>query len=191
MAEGLDSFSKINGSNLVDVSKGIGALGLAMTAFGAGSAVGAVGAGISSLVGGVSKLFGGNDVMGQITKSVQQFTPVLPQLTALGPAIQSYASGLASFGTAINSINITKAEQVRALLAKPMPAAPIAASGASLTASAAALTATSGSGENKASDVDALNKTMMEVLKYIKDTAENTKRTYEATRSLNGNMFAT
>jgi hypothetical protein len=191
MAEGLDSFSKINGSNLVDVSKGIGALGLAMTAFGAGSAVGAVGAGISSLVGGVSKLFGGNDVMGQITKSVQQFTPVLPQLTALGPAIQSYASGLASFGTAINSINITKAEQVRALLAKPMPAAPIAASGAALTASAAALNATSGSGENKASDVDALNKTMMEVLKYIKDTAENTKRTHEATRSLNGNMFAT
>jgi len=191
MAEGLDSFSKIDGNNLVDVSKGIGALGLAMTAFGAGSAVGAVGAGISSLVGGISKLFGGDDVMGKITKSVQQFTPVLPQLTALGPAIQSYASGLASFGTAINSINITKAEQVRALLAKPMPAAPLAASGAALTASAAALTATSGSGENKASDVDALNKTMMEVLKYIKDTAENTKRTHEATKMLNGNMFAT
>lgn len=191
MAEGLDSFSKINGSNLVDVSKGIGALGLAMAAFGAGSAVGAVGSGISSLIGGVSKLFGGDDVMGKITKSVQQFTPVLPQLTALGPAIQSYASGLASFGTAINSINITKAEQVRALLAKPMPAAPLAASGAALTASATALNATSGSGENKASDVDALNKTMMEVLKYIKDTAENTKRTHEATKMLNGNMFAT
>ena len=191
MAEGLDSFSKINGSNLVDVSKGIGALGLAMAAFGAGSAVGAVGAGISSLIGGVSKLFGGDDVMGKITKSVQQFTPVLPQLTALGPAIQSYASGLASFGTAINSINITKAEQVRALLAKPMPAAPLAASGAALTASATALNATSGSGENKASDLQALNKTMMEVLKYIKDTAENTKRTHEATKMLNGNMFVT
>ena len=191
MAEGLDSFSKINGANLVDVSKGIGALGLAMAAFGAGSAVGAVGTGISSLIGGVSKLFGGNDVIGQITQSVNALTPVLPQLTALGPAVQSYASGLASFGAAINSINLTKAEQVRALLAKPMPAAPIAASGAALTASAAAINATSGSGENKASDMQALNKTMMEVLKYIKDTAENTKRTHEATRSLNGNMFAT
>lgn len=191
MAEGLDSFSKINGSNLVDVSKGIGALGLAMAAFGAGSAVSAVGAGISSLIGGVSKLFGGNDVIGQITTSVQRLSPVLPQLTALGPAVQSYASGLASFGKAIDSINIAKAEQVRALLAKPMPAAPLAASGAALTASAAAINATSGSGENKASDMQALNKTMIEVLKYIKDTAENTKRTHEATRSLNGNMFAT
>ena len=191
MAEGLDSFSKIDGNNLVDVSKGIGALGLAMAAFGAGSAVGAVGAGISSLIGGVSKLFGGNDVIGQITTSVQQLTPVLPQLTALGPAIQSYASGLASFGKAIDSINITKAEQVRALLAKPMPAAPLAASGAALTAAATAINDTSGSGENKGSDMQALNKTMMEVLKYIKDTAENTKRTHEATKMLNGNMFAT
>lgn len=44
--------------------------------------------------------------------------------------------------------------------------------------------------ENLKNEVQTLNKTMAEILKYIKDTADNTKRTYDATRSLNGNLFA-
>jgi hypothetical protein len=38
--------------------------------------------------------------------------------------------------------------------------------------------------------MQALNNTMKDMLKYIKDTAENTKRTHDATKALNGNLFA-
>lgn len=44
--------------------------------------------------------------------------------------------------------------------------------------------------ENLQSELQTLNTTMKEVLKYMRDTADNTKKTHDATRSLNGNMFA-
>jgi len=47
MTDGLERVGKMDGSNLLDVAKGVGALGLAMAAFGAGQAV----AGIGNLVG--------------------------------------------------------------------------------------------------------------------------------------------
>jgi hypothetical protein len=47
MTDGLERIGKMDGSNLLDVAKGVAALGLAMAAFGAGQAV----AGIGNLVG--------------------------------------------------------------------------------------------------------------------------------------------
>lgn len=47
MTEGLERIAKLDGSNLLQVAAGVGALGLAMAAFGAGQAV----AGIGNLVG--------------------------------------------------------------------------------------------------------------------------------------------
>jgi len=38
--------------------------------------------------------------------------------------------------------------------------------------------------------MDMLNSTTQELLKYMKDTADNTKRTHDATKALNGNLFA-
>jgi len=49
-SEGLKSFADIDGANLVQVAKGIGAVGLAIAAFGAGAAVGAVGNTIANLI---------------------------------------------------------------------------------------------------------------------------------------------
>jgi hypothetical protein len=37
--------------------------------------------------------------------------------------------------------------------------------------------------------IDQLNKNVLEMIRSVKDVAENTKRTFEATRSLNGNHF--
>jgi hypothetical protein len=39
-------------------------------------------------------------------------------------------------------------------------------------------------------EIQTLNKTMADVLKYIKDTAENTRQNVSATKSLDGNLFA-
>jgi hypothetical protein len=44
--------------------------------------------------------------------------------------------------------------------------------------------------ENLQSELQTLNTTMKEVLKYMMDTADNTKKTHDATKSLNGNLFA-
>ena len=49
-ADGLASFADIDGANLVQVAKGIGAVGVAIAAFGAGAAVGAVGNTIANLI---------------------------------------------------------------------------------------------------------------------------------------------
>jgi hypothetical protein len=38
--------------------------------------------------------------------------------------------------------------------------------------------------------LDQLNNTTMELVRHMKDTAENTKRTHDATKALNGNLFA-
>ena len=44
--------------------------------------------------------------------------------------------------------------------------------------------------ENLQVELATLNTSMHEVIKYMKDTAENTKRTHDATKALNGDWFA-
>jgi hypothetical protein len=44
--------------------------------------------------------------------------------------------------------------------------------------------------EKLQTELQTLNTTMREVLRYMRDTADNTKKTHDATKSLNGNMFA-
>ena len=47
-----------------------------------------------------------------------------------------------------------------------------------------------GSQEVLSAGLDQLNKNVLEMIRTVKDVAENTKRTFEATRSLNGDHFA-
>ena len=44
--------------------------------------------------------------------------------------------------------------------------------------------------ENLSAELQTLNTTMREMLRYMRDTADNTKKTHDATKSLSGNMFA-
>jgi hypothetical protein len=185
-AKGLTDFGKIDGTNLIKVAAGIGALGLAMVAFSAGSVVGGLGAGLSSVV----NLFTGGGVIGQIQSTVAKLTPILPQLTALGPAINTYAQGIVAFGKAVNTVDIGKAEKLRAVL-KPSATEALQNAGTQLIQAATKLAGGGNSAEEKThSEMQALNNTMKDMLKYIKDTAENTKRTHDATKALNGNLFA-
>jgi hypothetical protein len=191
-AEGLKSFSGINGADLLAVGTGIAGLGAAMAFFSGTNVASQAGSGMSSFLGGVTKFFGGKDTLGQITNSVAALKPSLPILTALGPALNQYASGLVSFGKAVDSINLAKAAQISTMFAKPIAAAPIMANGTTLTTAANVMTSTGTPAmENKSSDIQMLNTTMREVLKYVRDTAEYTKRTVDATRALNGNFFPT
>lgn len=65
-AEGLRSFEDIDGNNLIQVAKGVGALGLAMAAMGAGSVVGSYGNMVAGLVDGITSLFGGDSPMDKL-----------------------------------------------------------------------------------------------------------------------------
>ena len=185
-AKGLSDFGKIDGSNLIKVALGIGALGIAMAAFGAGSVVGGLAAGLGSVI----NLFTGGGVIGQIQSTVAKLTPILPQLTALGPAINTYAQGIVAFGKAVNTVDIVKAEKLRSIL-KPTATEALQAVGTQMIQAVNKMAGgESSAGEKSHSEMQALNNTMKDMLKYIKDTAENTKRTHDATKALNGNLFA-
>ena len=186
-AKGLSDFGSIDGSNLIKVATGVGALGLAMVAFGAGSVVGGLTAGL----GGVINFFTGGGVIGQIVNTVNTLSPILPQLTALGPAINTYAQGIVAFGRAVNTVDIAKAEKLKSVLSGPTPAEALQNAGAQMIQAATKfVTGGNGAEEKTHSEMQALNNTMKDMLKYIKDTAENTKRTHDATKALNGNLFA-
>jgi hypothetical protein len=186
-AKGLTDIANIDGINLLKVAAGIGALGVAMVAFTGGSIIGGLGA-IGSKV---LNFFSGGGPIGMIKDSITELTPILPQLTAIGPAINTYAQGIIAFGRAVNTVDIAKAKELKEVLKGPSAADQIASAGAQMIkAATAAVTGQGGKEEKTHSELAALNTTMKELIRYMKDTADNTKKTHEATRSLNGNMFA-
>jgi hypothetical protein len=186
-AKGLTEIANIDGVNLLAVAAGIGALGIAMVAFTAGSVIGGLGAIGSKIL----NFFSGGGPIAQIQQSVTALSPILPQLTALGPAINSYAQGIVAFGKAVNSVDIGKAEKLKDVLKGPSAAEQIANTGAQMIkAATVAITGQGSSGEKSQLELAALNTTMKEILKYMKDTADNTKRNIDATKGLNGNLFA-
>ena len=189
-SEGLASFSNIDGANLIDVSKGIGALGLALAAFSAGSAVATVGNVFGNIGNGITKLFGGDDVVTKISKLVTGLTPLLPGLTGVGFAMKDLGKGLLDFSTAINTLDISKAEKVRELLSKiNSEKSNLGSSGTASAGGAAAVPAKSPI-EIVQSEMQTLNKTMQEMLKYVKDTADHTSGTIRAVKSSSGNLWS-
>jgi hypothetical protein len=186
-AKGLMDFANIDGVNLLKVAAGITALGFAMVAFTAASVIGGLGA----IGANIANFFSGGGPIAQIKDSVMALTPILPQLVQIGPAINSYAQGIVAFGKAVNGVDIAKAEQLKKVLSGPTPAETIANAGAQMIKAATSAISGQGSNEEKTrSEISALNSTMTEMLKYLKDTADNTKRTHDATKALNGNLFA-
>ena len=186
-ANGLKSIAEIDGMNLLKVAAGIGALGIAMVAFTAGSVLAGLGAVGTKLL----SFFSGGGPIGQVKDAVLTLTPILPQLSAIGPAINTYAQGIVAFGKAVNTVDIAKAEKLKEVLKGPGVLEGIGSAIQSVgSATAKLMTATTGGQQNASSEMAALNKTMQEILRYMKDTAENTKNTHSATKSLNPNLFA-
>jgi hypothetical protein len=158
-----------------------------MVAFTAGSVLAGLGAVGTKLL----SFFSGGGPIGQVKDAVLTLTPILPQLSAIGPAINTYAQGIVAFGKAVNTVDIAKAEKLKEVLKGPGVLEGIGSAIQSVgSATAKLMTATTGGQQNASSEMAALNKTMQEILRYMKDTAENTKNTHSATKSLNPNLFA-
>jgi hypothetical protein len=203
---GLKDIAEIDGMNLAKVAFGITALGGAMVVFTAGSIVG----GLGSIAARLTNFFSGGGPIAMIKESVTALSPVLPQLTTLGPALNNYANGIMAFGKAVSTVDIAKAEQLKKIMAGPSIAESITAAGSKMIQAATNIALGTGGSETKKaeeekaktaakgpsteektySELQTLNTNMRELLRHIKDTAENTKKTHEATKNLNGNMFA-
>jgi hypothetical protein len=186
-AKGLKDIAEIDGLNLAKVAFGITALGVSIVAFTAGSLIGGLGA-IGSKV---LNFFSGGGPIAMIKDSILELSPVLPQLTAIGPALNSYSQGIVAFGKAVSGVDLAKAEKLKDVLKGPGVLEGIGSAIKDVgSATAKLVSTTSGGQQNTSSEIAALNNTMKDILRYIKDTAENTKGTYNATKSLNPNLFA-
>jgi hypothetical protein len=188
LAEGFMSFTKIDGKALVETGKGIGALGLALAAFGVGSPLAAAGTVLGNILGSVSKFFGAKDTIDVINNSVTRLKGSIADLTVLGPALQAFGQGYMAFGAAIGSIDVAKAERVTDLMKKPQVSAEIDKLARQSLASTSA-GATSTDQKALAQVISQLNTNMATLTRYMAATSENTSKTVNAVNALNGNYL--
>lgn len=99
MTSGLERLAELDGSNLLSVAAGVGALGLAMSAFGAGQAV----AGMGQLVGNLLTL--GQD------SPVEQ----LIKIGEKGQGVKDAAEGMEKLGSAMKSFSTIDKKSMQAI----------------------------------------------------------------------------
>ncbi len=186
-AKGIKELTDIDGLNLAKVAFGLAALGPAMVLF-AGSSIAA---GLMTAGSKIINFFSGGGPISMVKSSVEELTPILPQLAQIGPAINSYASGIVAFGKAVNTVDIAKAERLKEVMKGPGVLEGIGSAIRDVGAATSRLVSGTTANQSQSSnDIQALNTTMKEILRYVRDTAEHTKNTHTATRSLNPNLFA-
>ena len=100
MADSIVKLSNINAMNLFAVAAGIGALSLAMIAFGA-----------SSMIGGVMSFFGGGGMISQLS----ELALLAPAIKILGDSLTSAGDGLAKLSAAAESLSLDKLEKLKEL----------------------------------------------------------------------------
>jgi hypothetical protein len=186
-ATNLNSLTGLDGGKLLALGEGIMSLSAALVAFAAASVVG----GLASIGSKITNFFSGGGPIAQIKTAVSDLTPVLPQLVQIGPAINSYANGIVAFGKAVSGVDIAKAEKLKDILKGPGVLEGIGSAIKDVGAATAKLVSAHQGGQEKSGDdLAALNKTMQQILAYMKDTADNTKKNVAATKALNNNLFS-
>ena len=163
---GLTAMSTINGDGLGKVALGAGALGGALIAWAPFAVFGSVAASaLTQMADSFAKLSTVDPVkLEKVAAAMQKVKDATPGIgQAVGGAISGFANKL--IGTS-----------------EPAPAAAAAKS-------TPAATDTSNPANVTVTELRSLNKQITEVLKFIKETADNTKQTVSATKALDGNRF--
>jgi len=120
MNEGLDKLSNLDGEKLLKVAAGIGAVGLAMAAFGAGQAVAGVGNLVSGFLGAITP---GGSPVDQLIKIGES-----------GEGVQKAGSGLTSVGSAMKEFAKVDKNSMEAVNAFPwMKATALAMAGGKMS----------------------------------------------------------
>lgn len=107
-AEGIKAFGDIDGDNLINVAKGIGAVGLALAVMGAGMAVGS----ITSLGTGILGLFGAKGPL----EKIKELVPISDQISAIGTGFKNFGDGLMVMANALAKIDTAKLETIKGQL---------------------------------------------------------------------------
>ena len=180
-------FSGIDTAQLKSLASGISELGLSLVAFsGATVAAGLAGAGSQ-----IINFFTGGGPIAQIKTTVAELSPLIPSMQALGPALSNYSSAIVSFGKAVSGVDIAKAEKLKEAMKGPGLAESISsAAGKMVSATANLVTGQRGSEEKTSLALTTLNNTINDLKVIMREVAENTKNNVNATKKLNGNLFA-
>jgi hypothetical protein len=180
-------FSGIDTAQLKSLASGISELGLSLVAFsGATVAAGLAGAGSQ-----IINFFTGGGPIAQIKTTVAELSPLIPSMQALGPALSNYSSAIVSFGKAVSGVDIAKAEKLKEAMKGPGLAESISsAAGKMVSATANLVTGQQGSEEKTSLALTTLNNTINDLKVIMREVAENTKNNVNATKKLNGNLFA-
>lgn len=207
LAEGMKSFAELPGENLIKVGAGVAALGAGLAIFGAGSPLAAAGTIVGSLVEGVGKLFGAKTPVDKI----REYAELGPSLSLAGKGMQEFSNGLAKLAaTDISQLNnvskaminlknsipslttLTLAGAALALAGqKSTPTEPAATTPAATTPTTSPEIKTETPTEKLVNEMQTLNKQTAEMLRLLRETADYTRRNVDATKALNGNLFAT
>jgi len=97
LAEGLRSFSDIDGMNLIKVGGGMAALGVGIAAFGAGSVVGALGNIVGGLLDSMNEFFGGTSIFDKVEEFGKYEFPK-DRIENNAQALVAYAKAMAAAG---------------------------------------------------------------------------------------------
>jgi hypothetical protein len=160
-AEGLMSFNKVNGMNLLKIAAGTGALALSMSAF------------IPFGLLGLPAAFAMNMMADGIVK-----------LNSVDPAkLEKVAAAMQKVKDATPGIGQTISAGISGLVSKVI--------GTSEAATPRTATAADSHELNLVTEVRRLNSVSTEMLKVMKDAADNIKKNVDATKSLNKNLFPT
>jgi hypothetical protein len=180
-------FSGIDTAKLQELASGISSLGSSLVAFsGATVAAGLAGAGSQ-----IISFFTGGGPIAQIKTTVAELSPLIPSMQALGPALSNYSSAIVSFGKAVSGVDIAKAEKLKEAMKGPGLAESISsAAGKMVSATANLVSGQQGSGEKTSLALTTLNNTINDLKVIMREVAENTKNNVNATKKLNGNLFA-
>lgn len=195
LAEGLKSFGTINGGNLVLVGAGLLSLSAGLAAFGVGSTAAGAGTVIGSLTDKLSGFLGGKSTVDKI----KEYAALGPGLTKAGQGILDFNAGLAKLvNTDVGKIDKITTALIR--MKTSIPEKSLATRTADMIESVVtkvAATATAPAtevvkpAENNLSDqVQRLNTLTTEMLKVMKETADNTKNAVAATKALSNNVWA-
>jgi hypothetical protein len=198
LAEGLTSFSEINGGNLIAVGAGVAALGAGLAVFGAGGVMGSIGGLVSGLVDGLGSLVG-----------VKSPVEKIKEFASLGPGLEQAGKGIQAFTTNMNALLNTDLSKISALtneLQKLKAASTPAEKGilatasdlvkTAITSSASSTEGGGGKGGPGAGDMSeiltrelkALNKQTETLVKAMREAADSTAKTASLIAS-NGNLF--
>jgi hypothetical protein len=147
--------------------------------------------GIGAVGTRIANFFSGGGPIALIQESVGKLAPILPQITSLGPALNSYAQGIAAFGDAVGKVDIAKAERLKEVLKGPGVLEGIGTAIRDVgRATATLITSNAAGAEKSGNDMAALNTKISELVRLTKEMVDYNKRQLDATKSLNGNVFA-